>query len=243
MQCKLCLQDKPLTKESHIIPRQFFHNASDNIDKGFGSVKHGDKASRLYSKKSKSQQIQSGIYVSDILCRDCEQRLGVFDNYAQSILLAEKNIEKDDKANLWKVPNINYKKLKLFFISVLWRSHICNHSFFSAVNLTSNLETKLRDMIVEENPDSENNFSVFLLRYREVEAIKFAVYKWKQPCEMYMFRLGYYAVFIKVDENSWPYIFQKHMLKPEQDLLIPVQNYKKTKEYQSDIDNIDKYKP
>jgi hypothetical protein len=98
-------------------------------------------------------------------------------------------------------------------------------------------------MIVEENPDSENNFSVFLLRYREVEAIKFAVYKWKQPCEMYMFRLGYYAVFIKVDENSWPYIFQKHMLKPEQDLLIPVQNYKKTKEYQSDIDNIDKYKP
>jgi len=243
MQCKLCLQDKPLIQESHIIPRGFFRNASDNIDKEFGSVKPGDKASWLYSKESKSKQIQCGIYVADILCKDCEQKLGILDNYGQTILLAEKNVEKDDKKNLWKVPNINYKKLKLFFISVLWRSHICNHSFFSAVNLTSNLEIKLREMIVEENPGSENEFSVFLLRYREVEAIKFTIYKWKQPCETYNFRLGYYAVFIKVDENSWPDTFQKYMLKPEQELLISIQNYKETREYQSDIDNIDKYKP
>jgi hypothetical protein len=239
MQCKLCLQEKHLIKKSHIIPKQFFIKAS----KGFGSVNSGDNVSRVYSKKIKSVQKQNGIYVPDILCEDCEQKLGVFDNYAQIILLAEKNIEKYDKENLWKVPNVNYKKLKLFFISVLWRSHICNDGFFSAVSLTSTLETQLRHMIIEENPDIENKFSVLLLRYREVEAIKFAVYRWEQPCETYKFRLGHYTFFIKVDENSWPDSFQKYMLKPEQDLLIPLQNYKETKEYQSDIDNVDKYKP
>ncbi len=72
MQCKLCLQEKELIKKSHIIPRQFFHKASDNIAKGFGNVSHGDKVGRLYSKNSKSQQIQSGIYVPNILCKDCE---------------------------------------------------------------------------------------------------------------------------------------------------------------------------
>lgn len=237
MQCKLCLQEKQLVKRSHIIPKQFFLKVS----KGFGPVNSPDNW--IYSKKSKPHQTQNGIYVPDILCDDCEEKLGRFDNYGQTLLITEKNVQKDDNENLWKVPNINYKKLKLFFLSILWRSHICNHSFFSAVQLTSDLETRLRNMIVDENPDSENKFSVFLLRYREIEAIRFAVYKWKEPCEMYKFRLGYYAFFIKVDENSWPDIFQQYMLKPEQDLLIPVYNYKKTKEYQSDIDNIDKYKP
>lgn len=243
MQCKLCLQEKPLIKKSHIIPRKFFKKASDNISKGFAPVNPGDKASRLYSKKSKSIQIQSGIHVPDILCGDCEQKLGVFDNYAQTILLEDKYVEKDDNENLWKIPNIDYTRLKLFFMSVLWRSQICDHVFFSALKLTSDLEAQLRDMIIKENSDVENKLSVILLRESGEEANNFSVYRWDKPCEMYKFRLGNYTFIIKVDENSWSDSFQKYMLKPEQDLLIPVRPYKETKEYQSHLDNIDKYKP
>lgn len=235
MQCKLCLQEKPLIKESHIIPRKFFQKASDNIDKGFGSVKHGDRAGRLYSIKSKSYQLQSGIHVRDILCGDCEQKLGIFDNSAQTILLQNKDIEKNDE-NLWKVPNIHYTKLKLFFMSVLWRSQICDHHFFSAVKLTSDLEAQLRDMIIQQNSDIENKFPVILLRYSGVEANNFYVSKWDQPCEMYYFRLGNYTFIIKVDENSWPDPFQEYMLKPEEDLLIPVLPYKETKGYHCSLD-------
>lgn len=243
MQCKLCLEEKPLIGESHIIPKRFFLKASDHIHKGFGFVKTGDKANWLYSKKAKPKQVQNGVYVPDILCENCEQKLGVFDNYAQTILLTDKYIEKDDKENLWKVRNVDYRRLKLFFISVLWRSQICNDSFFSAVNLTSDLEAELRDMIIKNNPDSENKFSVLLLRHSGVEAIKFAVYRWEQPCKMYKFRLGSYTFIIKIDENSWAESFQEYMLKPEQDLLIPVLgDYKLTKEYQKDLDNIGNYK-
>jgi hypothetical protein len=244
MQCKLCLQDKPLIGESHIIPKQFFHKAPGNIDKAFGSVKPGDKANRLYSNKSKSKQIQSGIHVPDILCEDCEQKLGVFDNYAQTTLLREKKIQKNDKENLWKVPasDFNYRKFKLFVMSVLWRSQICEHSFFSAIKLTSDLEAELRDMIIKGNPDSENKFSVVFLRYPEIEANTFSVYRENQPCERYKFRLGHFTFMIKVGGNIYCDFFKKYMLKPQQDLLIPLRSYKETKEYHSILDNIEKYK-
>ena len=246
MQCKLCFQEKPLTENSHIIPKKFFQKAFINIPKGFAPENYGDKANRLYSKESKSRNQQSGIHVKNILCESCEQKLGVFDNYAQTILLNnDKYLKKDDKEKVWKLQNIDYDyiKLKLFFMSVLWRSQICSDSFFSQVELTSDSEAKLRDMIINKNPGSENEFSVLLLKYLGEEAESFSVSRGKQLCEVYMFRLGNYTFYIKVDENSWPDLFQEYMLKPEQDLLIPDGGpYKETKSYQSDVDNSDKYK-
>jgi len=246
MQCKLCLQEKPLIKKSHIIPKKFFQQAFINIPKGFAPENYGDKAYRLYSKESKSRNQPSGIHVKNILCESCEQKLGLFDNYAQTILLNnDKYLKKDDKKNVWKLQNIDYDyiKLKLFFMSVLWRSQICSDSFCSQVELTSDSEAKLRDMIINKNPGSENEFSVLLLKYLGEEAESFSVARGKQLCEVYMFRLGNYTFYIKVDENSWPDLFQEYMLKPEQNLLIPDGGfYKETKSYQSDVDNIDKYK-
>jgi hypothetical protein len=242
MQCKLCLQEKELIKKSHIIPRQFFHKASDSIAKGFGNVSNGDKVGRLYSKNTKSQQMQSGIHVPNILCKDCEQKLGVFDNYAQSVLLNNNNIEKHEDKGLWKIKNVDYKKLKLFFVSVLWRSQICKHDFFNKVNLTKDLEDELRGMIMGEDPGDESDFSVLLLRYQGKEANHFSVKKWQTSFEGYYFRIGNYTFIINVDAQDFPSSFLQYILTANSPLLIPIIVYKDTKEYEFILNNIGLYK-
>jgi hypothetical protein len=242
MPCKLCLQEKELRNKSHIIPRQFFHKASKNIAKGFGNVSQGDKVGRLYSKNTKSKQMQSGIHVPNILCGDCEQKLGVFDGYAQTVLLNNNDIEKHEGKGLCKIKKVDYKKLKLFFLSVLWRSQICKHDFFNEVNLTKDLEDELRDMIYGEAPGDESDFSVLLLRYEGKEANHFSVKKWQSPFEGYYFRIGNYTFIIKVDDQDFPSSFLQYILTANSPLLIPITDYKATKDYELLINNIDLYK-
>lgn len=234
MQCKLCLQEKQkLVKKSHIIPRQFFLASSDDIAKGFGNVSNGDKACRIYSKESKSQQVQNGIHVSNILCDDCEQKIGRFDKEVQDKLLKRQYIKKSK--NFWTIEKIDYKKFRLFFVSLLWRSQICNHYFFEKVKLTKDLEEKLRNMIIREDPGNDSDFSVVICRYREKELNYFSVEKRPKDFELYRFRVGLYDFMISTDYQDFPY-----RLTANSPLLIPILNG--TKQLEEISENILSYK-
>jgi hypothetical protein len=104
------------------------------VDEHFGGVSTEEKSIRIYSKEQKSKQQQSGLYVADILCKDCEQLLGKWDNYAQSLLLEKMELINDNssqnEAGHIEVNEIDYDKLKLFFRSVLWRSSIVKDKSF-----------------------------------------------------------------------------------------------------------------
>lgn len=243
MQCKLCSQEKPLIEKSHIIPRQFFHKMSENIVNDFGDVPHGERVGRTYSKETKSKQAQSGIHVPDILCKDCEQKLGVLDNYAQTILLKSKFILIENEAKtVWKLPNVDYKKLKLFFISVVWRSHICNHPFFQEVNLTDSLESDLRDIIIREEPGDENKFPILLWRYEGKAAEFFAAQKRQEPFEHYYFFLGNYRVIIKIDDKNIEELYKEILLVPNSPLMIEVKDHTTSREYKELLEGIERYK-
>ncbi len=241
MQCKLCLKERPLIKKSHIIPRQFFHEVSKNIGKGFGDVSHGDTVGRIYSKKTKSKQVPSGIHVPNILCEECEQKLGVFDNYAQTVLLKGKFI-KNDENTLWKLPTVDYKKLKLFFLSILWRSHICNNPFFKEVSLTESLESELRKIIIREEPGDENNFPIFLRKYKGIAAGLFYVLKKQEPFENYHFRIETYEIFIKMDDKNIEDNYKKMLLTPNSPLVIPVEENETSIEYKKLLKVINEFK-
>jgi hypothetical protein len=215
---------------------------SENIAKGFGDVPHGDKVGRTYSKKSKSKQAQSGIYVPNILCKDCEQKLGILDNYAQTTLLKSKFIENEEKT-VWKIPIVDYKKLKLFFISVLWRSHICNHPLFQEVNLPDSLEFDLRDIIIREEPGDENKLPIFLWRYEGKAAELFGAKKRQEPFEHYYFFLGNYRVVIKIDHKNIEDLYKEILLVPNSPLIIHVKDHATSREYKELSEEIKQYRP
>jgi hypothetical protein len=251
--CKLCGQEKELVEKSHIIPRQFHHYTTHEMKKHFDDVL--TDATYMYSQDGKEKQIQSGLYVGGILCRDCENFIGRWDKYAQNLLLKEIDIdsiaEKQEKTKqIQTIANVDYKLLKLFFMSLLWRSHVARNSFFiikttkdgeiregqtfKEVNLGQQWELKLRTMILQDNPGTEDDFSVVLIKYIGKESYIHLVPPMRiknDSVNFYKFTFAGYSFFIKVDQRNFPNEIRKIILKPNAPLYFPIQEYKESPEY------------
>lgn len=258
--CNLCKTEQELINKSHIIPRQFYHYTTKQVEKEV--IDTTNNSTYLYSKEGKLKQIQCGLFMGDILCKKCENLIGKWDKYGQELLLIDIDKESKFKKQYTKmelkfVENFNYNSLKLFFMSVLWRSHIArNHffvekkirgfevkkaQFFQQVNLGEEWETKLRTMLLLENPGTEDDFSVLLFKYTGKESyIHLPPLKGKDPyneANLYRFMSTGYSWFIKVDKRPFHNRIRSLILKPDQPLYFIEQEYKKT----SDFPNISKF--
>ncbi|MDJ0616589.1 MAG: hypothetical protein QNJ63_07545 [Calothrix sp. MO_192.B10] len=253
--CKLCGQEKELIDKSHIISRQFHHYTTEEIKKHFNDVV--TNPTYIYSQDGKEKQIQSGLYVGGILCRGCENSIGRWENYAQNLLLKKIDIDaiterqKTTKV-IQTIENVDYKSLKLFFMSILWRSHIARNNFFvnkvtkdgktekaqffKEVNLGEQWELKLRNMILQENPGTEDDFSVVLIKYIGKESCIHLLPPQRinnDPVNVnfYIFTFAGYSFFIKVDQRKFPDKIREIILKPNAPLYFPIKEYKESPGY------------
>jgi hypothetical protein len=131
------------------------------------------------------------------------------------------------------VKEFNYKQLKLFCISILWRAAITSDHFFAQVKLGS-WEEKLRRMLLAEEPGDENDFSVVLFKY-EGDLSELMQNPTKQRTEgvnCYRFRLPNYGLLVKVDQRNFPSELLPLVISPNQQLLIPVMKYTESREYE-----------
>jgi hypothetical protein len=232
MICQLCGQEKALV-DAHIIPRQLYKLENQDL--------------KIYSIHEYSKKSRTGIYDGKkILCGDCDNKiLGVFDNYGQTLLLkpfTEGNFLSEDGKNFfYKLDNIDYPKFKLFFISVLWRASITKHDFFCQVNLGS-WEPVLRDMILNVDPGTKDDFSVILTKYQGALATIMPTPRRirMKGINYYQFKIADYSVLIKVDKRPFPEELNPVILQPNQSLLIPIENYENSQEFSTILENIDK---
>lgn len=158
--CHLCNEIKPLI-EAHIIPKAMLKSIQVAPGKPLFILQDRDGA----RPKSSPQ----GEYDTDILCKPCDAYIGDYDNYGMSFI-------KDlDRVGLpFHYPNGNhrglvvvkydYTKLKLFFLSVLWRASISTRPFFRSINLGA-YENELRDMIAQGNPGAPDQYPILLRRF------------------------------------------------------------------------------
>lgn len=86
-----------------------------------------------------------------LLCDDCEQKLSVYENYTSKILNGGVEVDVSEDKNVLYLRNIDYKKLKLFQLSILWRAGMSTLRAFSQVVLGQHAE-RLRQMIYAEDP-------------------------------------------------------------------------------------------
>ncbi|MCC5610950.1 hypothetical protein LC612_30435 [Nostoc sp. CHAB 5834] len=251
--CKLCGHKKELIEKSHIIPRQFHHYTTREMKKHFDDVL--TDATYIYSQDGKEKQIQNGLHVGEILCKDCENFIGRWDKYAQNLLLKEIDIDsiyEKQKATkeIQIIANVDYKLLKLFFMSLLWRSHIARNNFFvnkankdgktekaqtfKEVNLGEQWELKLRTMILQENPGTEDDFSVVLIKYIGQESCIHLLPPKRIKNDLsnfYQFTFAGYSFFIKVDQRKFPSKIRESILKTNAPLYFPIQEYKDSPDY------------
>lgn len=163
MICQLCLEDKTLIKNSHIIPNFLYKGLFDDKHKIVNVNLHDFDDATFH---------QTGFKDKDILCAECDNVvIGKHERYASNTIYG--NYDKQDieiyQGDAVALPyvrfkNLDYALIKLFFLSILWKSHISKNPFFNQVDLGPKYSEQLRQMILNNNAGPEDRFEVILIR-------------------------------------------------------------------------------
>jgi hypothetical protein len=151
--CKLCQQSKEL-QQSHIISKFLFREA--------GLLKQSFPVYCL-SKPSKTERRQDG-FKEYLLCRDCEQQLSLSERYARHQFYGIDSPFQSFKERgiIWR--GLDYAKMKLFLISLLWRMSLSEHHFFGHVQLGDRHECIIRSMLLNSRPMEPWRYGCHLAR-------------------------------------------------------------------------------
>lgn len=227
MTCKGCFQDKKLVK-AHIIPESFFRQ-----------LKSGERPLRIFSnivgifpKKS-----YIGVYDPGILCQDCENLFKVYDDYGFKILVqnetAQEELIHEGKIVGYRINKVDGDKLKMFFLSVLWRASISTQQFYSKVNL-GDLEDVLKEMIWECSVGGPHDFSFVLAKFDDQSVGKSMLdphgEEWS-GVSYYRFYMYGYVLYIKCDTQKTPPEWVKFISSDNSLILISRGHMEKSKEY------------
>ena len=221
MRCRLCLEDKPLIK-AHIIPLSFFKDSGPDSQLG-----------QLWSNKPGTHPVRCpiGIYSTDILCESCEHVFSPWDTYAHSLLLQPDpkrwTLVRDDDQNpiAFQYDSFDYSKLKLFFLSVLWRADASTHRFFAKVKLGPH-EPVLREMIRTGNPGDAEDYAITLAKFDHVAGKGILDPQPGRYDDVNYIRLylGGYVVYIKVDSRPTPGVLGRLKIDVGSPLVVGLRN-------------------
>lgn len=168
--CKLCNQTKPLLNKSHIIPDFFY------VQAGLYNEKHQIHKIDIqkFIKNKSFTLIPTGVYEKGILCEKCDNNLlGGLETYGRKVLYGGLKFHEEISCKNFRNPNdgfeysicknVDYKRFKLFLLSILWRAAISTNPIFKDVDFSNNYIETLRKMLFEMNPGKINDFPIITL--------------------------------------------------------------------------------
>ena len=150
MRCALCLQDAEL-RRSHVIPEFLYEFLYDE--------KHRFQVLSLLSEQGNRRE-QKGLR-EKLLCDECEQKFSVWEHYASLVLKGEVPLTARPKGNIIHISGLDYRRFKLFQLSVLWRFGLSSLQFFEKVHLGKHAEV-LRQLLLAGDPGSPERYGCFM---------------------------------------------------------------------------------
>lgn len=134
------------------MPQPFTQPIHTHIGKRFARKQHGYWERR------------QGL-VEPLLCHDCEQKFSAVEDYAKRFFYGSSNpIRLSLPLSPDPVFTADFKKMKLFQLSILWRAAEAKGEFFSAVTLTAQHRERLRQMLITENPGADYEYFCTMAR-------------------------------------------------------------------------------
>lgn len=156
--CKLCQRPKESLENSHIIPDAFWRKVK--------GVAQGKKNGLYISMEKHKNQYGQDTHTEELLCWDCEQKLSTnLENYAVKLCLQNPSnigitITKQENSRL--LSGVNYEKLKLFQLSVLWRASVSTKNIYSGIKLIPAEEERIRQALYELKPLAKHEYGCIM---------------------------------------------------------------------------------
>lgn len=198
MICRMCHEDRSLVK-SHIIPQAFFVAINGDVTNPSKLITNDPGK---YPKRS-----PVGVYDENILCASCENIFGGWDDYAISVFRDEsipyRPVNASGRVQGYLI-DPDYARLKLYFLSLLWRAGVSKQDYYSKVQLGPH-EENLRAMLLARKPGGVDDYSVFMSVFNANPEEVAMVEPWKKDiedvCHYHFVFYGFHAA-IKVASHS-----------------------------------------
>jgi hypothetical protein len=152
--------------KSHIIPEAFYKPIYES----------GHKIYRFTQIEDRPKRLRKGIY-ERLLCESCETRvIKEYEDYAIKVWHGEdrgphSDVEYHLKSNGLEMTGLDYRRMKLFFMLILWRIGVSSQNEFKSVNLGPH-EEKLRNMIINDDPGEVHDYGTILIAGRQREEVR-----------------------------------------------------------------------
>lgn len=218
---------------AHVIANSFYRPLME--DDGFAFV--ASNRSGIYPSKR-----STGIYDRELVCEECERLFSPWDLYGKQFLL-DRNWDSEEPfpdrgeplARI--VHDYDYRKLKLFFLSVLWRSAVSTQPFFKRVDLGPHLDS-LHSLLAKQIPGTKDDFAVNIARFEPTGARDVdPQYGFLNPgktrygtVNYIQFWLSAFAVIVKVDRRPAIEPLKTFCLAPDPPLVIILRDFSHSKE-------------
>ena len=136
--CALCLHPWELVN-SHVIPEFMYEGLYDDKHR-FHTYSLAPEVRRKFEQKGLREKL---------LCKSCEDQISKYERYTSLLFRGDIEVENKTIGNLIIVSPVDYPMLRLFMLSILWRSAISKLDFFTHVALGPH-EERLRMMLKNE---------------------------------------------------------------------------------------------
>lgn len=172
--CKLCqIGNLVLVEHSHIYPL-FFYNDSNFFAQNRKTFSNGTHP--LSNKEVDSYKNKQGVFEKHIMCKGCETIISNYEGYGAKFLRnlnQGEHIYFEDNIHTYQFfKGVDYKKFKLFFLSLYWRGSISTDIHCRYSKLPKSVEEQLRSMVYEEDPGHEMQFPMIFNRMERPEGLK-----------------------------------------------------------------------
>ena len=151
MTCALCLQERPL-RRSHIVPEFMHGQMYDAKHRFFGISSIASKPNKLFQKGLREE----------LLCAGCEQHIGRYESYASRVFYGNPKISVSPVPGGLLLKSLDYRILKLFFLSLLWRFAVTKVEQYKGADLGPYTE-RLRERILKEDPGDVLTFPCMVI--------------------------------------------------------------------------------
>lgn len=218
--CRFCGQVKGLVK-SHVVP-QALHK----------DVQPKDAVMTTYSNtRSWGKKSPTGTY-DQFLCLDCESHVGQDDPYGIEFVRKYKGGRTGAPLGSFRegfIADIDYAKLKLWVMSMLWRADACSHEFYKGVDLGEKWRRSLTKSIRLRKPGGIDYFAVTATLFDEKddkEDYGQIITADPHPVSMFDFNwyrfyvYGGFTFFIKVDQRKLPDELARYALRKDEPFTI-----------------------
>lgn len=225
--CHLCSLPKQLIKKTHIYPDFLY---KDLYDENHRIIKV--TTSEIVKKNPKVSKPPTGVYEGNLLCSACDNNVinGNYETYIADILFGKNNsIKCKNKKTIdletIEVENLDYKKVKNFFLSILFRCDICTFEEFNDIKLGV-YRDKIRKIVYENLFTNDLEFQINILKLQEDSNFaQLIVQPFRSKIEsqtLYSFLLKGYLIIINFKENKTSKTMKLQRLTEDGKIVIPI---------------------